>query len=208
MIDFFRKTFPAELSFYLGCPHWNHKNICAGTSDWGDRSGCRIFHTLDDMNAEITKSILDNVPPDGMLFILGDIIFGDKAKLKDFLGPLRPRTLVNVFGNHCLWMRGKSEVIDQFDWTGDYLEIFVRRKNGSKKLCCLFHYPMKVWNESHKGSYAITSHSHGSLPYAETELGLDVGWDVFKKPMSFNEIDAILSKRNNVPRDHHGPHTN
>lgn len=192
----FRKTFDANLSYFLGCPHIQHSNICRGTSNWSDKSRCRDFETLEEMNKQIINGINHYIPKHGYIFFLGDIIFGDKSKLKDYLDLLRPRTIINLRGNHCEWMRDKPDE-QLFDWVGDYLEIFIRKPSGVKKLCCLFHYPMKVWNESHHGSYAITSHSHGSLPYTENELGLDVGWDVFKKPMSFNEIDEILSKRVN-----------
>jgi calcineurin-like phosphoesterase family protein len=203
----FRKTFIAEKTFFLGCAHINHANICKGMSSWLDKSRCREYNTLDDMNYAIFSSILDNAPEDSDLFLLGDLIFGDKELLPNFLDKIKNIRLYYLYGNHSLWIRNRPDMNKLFYWVGDYLEIFVRRSNGAKKLCCLFHYPMKVWNESHHGSYAITSHSHGSLPYTETELGLDVGWDVFKKPVSFNEVDAVLSKRKNIPRDHHNEKT-
>jgi hypothetical protein len=74
------------------------------------------------------------------------------------------------------------------------------------------HYPLAVWNESHHGSWMIHSHSHGSygagLP-TTLDQGkiLDVGWDVFNKPVDFFEVKDIMDKKEKIYKDHHNEET-
>lgn len=204
----FRTTLDSDKFFVVADLHKSHRNYCRGTSNWPDKEkSTRDFDTIEQMNECIDKSILDTVPEDADLFILGDIQFGDKKQLNPFIEKLRPRRLYYIFGNHCLWMRDKPEVLSLFDWVGDYLEVFVKRPNGSKQLCCMFHYPIKSFNDEGKGSYCLSGHSHLNLPYTENEKGLDVCWDLKRRPLSFSEIDSILSKRRFVPKDHHNEKT-
>ena len=38
--------------------HYNHKNICKGTTEWGDAElSCRDFQTIEEMNDAIVNSI-------------------------------------------------------------------------------------------------------------------------------------------------------
>lgn len=199
----FRKTFDASKVYTIGDMHLQHRNLCRGTSDWPDKENCRDFDTIEEMNYKVFDSVLTTVPYDADLFIVGDIIFGDKSKLTGYIERLRPRRLYYLFGNHCLWMRDKPEVLSLFDWTGDYLEIFVKRQNGSRKLCSFFHYPVRSFNDEKDDSYFISGHTHGNLPYPEWQKALDVGWDVFRKPISFNEIDNLLKNKKYEKQGHH-----
>lgn len=202
----FRQTFEGSKTYFLGCPHWGHSNIIKGISTWPS-GGLRDYSSIHEMNVAITQSIIENVPYDGNLFLLGDIIFGNKDSIIPIITQLVPRNIFCVYGNHDSHIRKNTNYQKLFQWCGNYLEIYCTRKIGKKKLCCLFHYPMKVWCESHRLSYALTSHSHGSLPYKEDELGLDCGWDVWRKPISFYEVDDILSKRKFRSKDHHNSST-
>lgn len=199
----FLKKFDGNNVSFLGDAHINHRNLVRGESLWKDKSGCRDFDTTDEMNEKIIQSCNNNLHSDSVLFLVGDFLFGDKTQLEYWLDRIKCKEKHYIYGNHCDFIRENEKYQKLFNSVQDYTEIICYNKARKKTLCCIFHYAMKVWNESHRGSYAITGHSHGSLPYTENELGLDVGWECFQKPLTFNEIDEILSKRTFKGVDHH-----
>ncbi|MBM3417346.1 MAG: hypothetical protein FJY17_00310 [Bacteroidetes bacterium] len=85
---------------------------------------------------------------------------------------------------------------------GDYLELTV-----NKEYVTNFHYPLKVWNKINQGSWCLCGHSHGNCPDSrEQNLKaklLDVGFDVFRGPVSFDVIKTIMDKKKVVSFDHH-----
>jgi calcineurin-like phosphoesterase family protein len=186
-------------TFFLGCAHINHTNICKGVSKWTS-GGMRDFTNLDTMNNAIINNVNANVKESDHLFLLGDILFGPKVRFHEFFSRINCRNLYLLFGNHCDWIRNDIEKLSRFKWYGDYLEIFI-----NKQLLCLFHYPINEWRDCHKGSYCICSHSHGGNEFSNPNTSkykcLDVGWDVFNKPVSFIEIKAIMDTKFN--KGHH-----
>lgn len=202
--------FDGASTYVISDLHINHTNLCKGISKWDDTGGCRDFDSLEDMNNAIFSSINSKVKKSDTLIVIGDILFGDKTKLPTVLESIKCKNIWLIRGNHDDFLdnpryRHHKEL---FVKVLDYMELTFNRKSGGKKKCVAFHYPMKVWNGSHKGFYALTGHSHGSLPYEDYELGLDMGWDVWKEPLSLHEIDEILSKKKWEQVDHHGPNTN
>ena len=199
----FYNKYPGDQVFFLGDAHISHRNLCRGTSEWPDKdTACRPFDTIEEMNWAVIKSIQQTIKPNSTLFLLGDFLFGDKSKLKYWLDQIYCMEKFYIFGNHCKWLRKDVEARELFDWCGDYCEITCYGRSGRKIDVNLFHYPVKQWNGAGK-SYMLSGHSHGNLPYTENELGLDVGWDVFKRPISFFEVEDILSKRTYKAKDHH-----
>jgi calcineurin-like phosphoesterase family protein len=200
----FYQKYHGEQVYFVGDLHIGHKNLVRGTSEWPDKdTACRNFNTIEEMNESILSSIVKVVKPNSILFLLGDILFGDKTKLKYWLDRIHCAEKNYILGNHCQWIRKSPEYQSLFNSCQDYLEIICYSRSGRKIPVCLFHYPVKQWNNANKGAYMLSGHSHGNLPYTENELGLDVGWDVFKRPISFFEVEDILSKRVYMAKDHH-----
>lgn len=192
----FHRKFLGDKVYFLGDPHINHKNLVRGTSSWPDKEGCRDFDTVEAHNKGVLDSINDNVSEDGTLLFLGDMCFGDKKYLRTWLSQIVCKDIhLACYGNHDEFIRKDIEYQELFKSCSDYLEIFCSRKSGEFKQINLFHYPLKSWNGVNKGAYALTAHEHGNMPYPETMLALDVGWECFKKPLSFWEVDTILSIR-------------
>ena len=201
------QKFP-ENTYMLGCPHFSHKNICRGVSEWGNKDVTRNFLNLEDMNRAILDSINSSVKYDDYLIILGDVIFGDKTKLGNILDRINCKNLYLVKGNHDKWMEKGFDVEDRFGWIESYKEIIINRQH-----IVLFHYPISIFNGIHKGSWNVCSHSHGTyFPSTKNckDQGkvLDVGWDCFNKPLSFNEIKKIMDSKEYTPKDHHNKDTN
>jgi calcineurin-like phosphoesterase family protein len=102
----------------------------------------------------------------------------------------------------------RSKVFNKFKFVGDYLEVFY-----GNQLICMSHYPFAVWNESHHGSWMIHSHSHGSYNPGLPNVGshgkiLDVGWDVFNRPVEVQEIKTIMDNKEKIFNDGHNERTN
>lgn len=184
--------------YFTSDTHRNHKNICRGTSQWD--SNYRDFDTLDEMNAAIDNSLV--FPKGSILFHLGDTIFGDKSLLPDFVNHMR-ETCAEVhliYGNHDKFIRKNPLYIDLFDSVNDYVEIICKGR-----LFCLSHYPLSEWPECANGSYMIHGHCHGNLKdKAHDDFRiLDVGWEIWTRPLHADEIIEKLDNRPNYTVGHH-----
>lgn len=76
---------------------------------------------------------------------------------------------------------------------------------ADNQLIYVSHYAMRVWNRSHYGSWNLYGHSHGSLDDDPHARAIDVGWDVWKRPISYEEIVPIMAAKQWRPKDHHRP---
>lgn len=195
----FHQKFDRNSTYFIGCIHLQHKNICKATTVWP--KGFRDFDSLDIMDNAIISSLNKKVPENATLFMLGDMIFGDKTRIESFRNRINCKNIHYIYGNHCDFLRKKNEYHKLFSSLSDYLEIFVGRK-----LVVMSHYPFLVWRENGHGSYMIHSHSHGNLKIKYGRI-LDVGWDVKNEPFSFDEVDEILSKIKPESLDHHNSET-
>ena len=193
--------------YFLGCSHLQHVNITRGPSKWPAGNMLRDFDTTEEMTEAVLKGII-SVPEDAHLFLLGDFLFGVKKNMGDILSRIPCKNIYYLFGNHCDWLRPKAhEFSNKIKWFGDYLEVFY-----NNQMIILSHYAHAVWRDSHHGSWMICSHSHGSYePALPTTLDrgkvLDVGWDVFKKPISISEVKTIMDKKQESFVDHHNRKT-
>lgn len=202
----FRAKFSGDATYFTGCMHLQHKNITRGESSWSDLSGTRNFKTTEEMTDIVMGSFAD-LEFNDTLFILGDVIFGKKSNLDYYLDRIPAGNIIYIYGNHDEWMR-KEYTHHKLAFIGDYLEVYV-----DYKLVCMSHYPAAVWNESHKGSYYLHSHSHGTYyPGLPTTLDqgkiLDVGWDVWGRPVGFNGVKKVMEQKHSVFKDHHNKATN
>lgn len=183
--------------------HYNHLNITGSlVSSW--KSGYRDFNSVHEMNEAILSSVNSTVNYDDELYFLGDFCFGDRSKIPYFRSRINCQTIYFIRGNHD---HNIDKYSDCFTWIKDYHEFYY-----NKTMFCLFHYPMAVWNGSHKGSINCCGHSHGtflpSRPESKKGKLLDVGWDVFRKPVSIEEVLKIMDKKDVAFLDHHDKNTN
>jgi calcineurin-like phosphoesterase family protein len=197
----FKKT---DSLFVIGCMHLQHTNITRGPSQWSSKERTRDFDTVQDMTQSALSSV-QSIPENAHLFILGDMLFGDKSKIYSILDSIPCQNIYYLFGNHCLWMRNHQ--YDKFKWMGDYLEIF-----WGHQLVVMCHYPFSVWNESHKGSWMLCSHSHGTFGPSRPDVitggkVLDCGWDIHKRPIDFHEVEGIMNRKPIFNPDHHDKNT-
>jgi calcineurin-like phosphoesterase family protein len=200
--------------YFTSDTHFAHRNICRGTTSWkelepgSNYQNTRDFNTLEEMNYILIKGINDYVAPDDELWHLGDWSFGGFANIRKFREQLVCQNIHLIYGNHDHYIeRNKDNIQDIFKSVQHYKELVI-----DGQMIVLSHYSMRVWNKSHKGSIHLYGHSHGSiLDYGKS---MDVGVDaVFKftkeyRPLSWKEIEKIMSGYQIQIVDHHNSKTN
>lgn len=215
----FKKEDGAKI-FFFSDPHINHAKLLES----------RGFSTIEEHDKTIIdnwNSVVDN---ESTVFMLGDFVLGAGEKSFDvyynLLKVLNYRRLYICAGNHHaalkkLWEMAKlnGEPIDDYYrkslyledknkkvyFIPNYYEIFV----GSVPVV-LCHYPIISFNGQRAGTILCHGHCHSSLhknEWLENNFYkgrvIDVGYEEIKKPISFNELQEIMDKREIVTFDHH-----
>lgn len=175
--------------FFTSDTHYGHTNICKSTSRWSDKSGCRDFKTLDDMNYHLVHQINKYVGHDDILFHLGDWSFGGESNIYNFRNQIVCNNIKLITGNHDGHINS-GKYNEFFDTICRYDEVLI-----DKILLCLMHFPMSEWNDrEHNNVIHLHGHTHGSPRLKKISNRFDVGIDnAYKiygeyKPFSWNEI--------------------
>jgi calcineurin-like phosphoesterase family protein len=217
--------------FFTSDTHYHHKNICRGSSSWTDKSRCRDFELLQDMDDALANNINSTVDTNDVLFLLGDYCFNDIKYYREFRSRINCQNIHLIYGNHDeRIIRNDGELQSLFSSVDFYREATI---NGQKII--MSHYAHRVWNRSHEGSWMLHGHSHGTLEpsvsaHVIMELlntkryddlyalasgthptrcangkTMDVGVDTHPefRPYSFDEISEIMSKKEIAYVDSH-----
>ncbi len=171
--------------------HYSHKNIIEYSK--------RPFADVKEMNEAMVQRWNEVVRPGDLVYSLGDFCLGDEEDAVKYAKRLIGQKYL-VYGNHDKRLRKNKDFNAQWIWQKDYAKIEV----GNQKII-LCHFPFLTWDGSHKGNWNLHGHSHGSLPDDPNALRLDVGvdcWDYY--PVSFEELQKRMSKKEYRPIDHHG----
>jgi calcineurin-like phosphoesterase family protein len=183
-------------------PHYNHKNICRGTTNWRMPDGSipekqtRDFRDLERMNAAIVDSINDCAKQEDILICLGDWSFGGFESITEFWNRLICKNIYLVLGNHDHHIENNRDDIQKlFLEVGHYATL--EMEDGHKFR--LMHYPIVSWDGLRKG--VIHLHGHCHLP-TEKRFGegkrMDVGMDGHPEFRPYNvrrEIIPMMQKR-------------
>lgn len=199
--------------WFTSDPHAFHKNICRGTSAWGETRELRDFDTPQEMTEEIAKRWNSVVKPDDELWCLGDWSFAGHQNIKVFRDMINCKNIHLIFGNHDQHIEPiNSPYRDCFSSTQYVKQLSYKidsMKSGKYGKTTLFlsHYSHQVWNQSHHGVIHLFGHSHGTLPGLGKSM--DVGVDTHEYyPYHLDEIIDIMK---NIPMhivDHHNETTN
>jgi calcineurin-like phosphoesterase family protein len=148
------------------------------------------------MNEAIIAKHNAIVGADDTFYYLGDLCFDNKEDWH--LSRLNGKKFF-IRGNHD--RHGIRKAYARYGtYLGDFAEVEVEGKQIT--LC---HYALRVWNKSHRGSWSLYGHSHGSLPDDPNSLSFDVGTMMHNyEPLSFEQVEKIMSKKTWKPKDHHG----
>ena len=186
--------------------------------------GARGFSSVEEHDVAVIKSINDVVPPNSNLFHLGDLCLNTTLEqFESLIAQIQCQNIYLMMGNHpnphyknIYIPRVEEELGENYI---DGSEAFpLRYKNIiyinhlveiriDKQIIVLCHYPLLVWNHSSKGSWMLCGHSHSdcNMTNGKNTFGkiLDVGFDEWKKPLSFSEVKTILDQKPIQKVDHH-----
>jgi len=193
-------------------PHYNHKNICRGVTNWRTQDGeipesqTRDFPTLEKMNTIIVGNINNVVGQDDILICLGDWSFAGFESIQEFYDRLICKNIYLVLGNHDHHIeRNKGDIQKLFLSVSHYETLLIGEYTFK-----LMHYPISSWDGLSKG--VIHLHGHCHLPEnmrfgkgKRMDVGID-GHPEFRPYHVMREIIPLMKKRENLSEiqgDHH-----
>ena len=193
--------------------HYNHKNICEGTSNWTSGK-TRPFQTLEKMNARIVDNINTKVGQDDILIHLGDWSFGGFESIEEFRSRIICKNVYLIYGNHDHHIvNNRGNVQSLFVDTAHYatLDLYLEIKKGQEvhHAFTLCHFPICSWHDMNRGRFHLFGHVHlpeekKLMPGRSMDVGMD-GNDL--EPYEIRDVIRILSGRpvqtNVLPNDHH-----
>lgn len=172
------------MRLYTSDPHFGHANIIEYCK--------RPFKTTEQMDAAIIGNINNSIkdPEKDELVIAGDFSLSkDYNTIAAYRNRINCKTVHLVRGNHD--RLSSAEYAKLFSSVSE-LKRF-QPKGYQKYEITVCHYAMRTWQHSHKGSWHVYGHSHGTLPDDPNSLSFDIGVDCFSfYPLSEQEIYHVL----------------
>ena len=184
--------------------HFAHKNICASTTVWNDKSGCRDFPGLREMNQALVKNINECVQQEDTLYFLGDWSFGGYENVYNFWDQIICKDIYFIPGNHDQHIKKNKplSVKDKTIFSTQQLFKMLPELTSityEKKKFILCHYPLDQWEDMDRGAIHLHGHCHGKINDCETNqkykrMDIGIDWKEFR-PYSIDEIVEIMNKR-------------
>jgi len=152
----------------------------------------RKFKDVQCMNEHIRKVWNQTVNPNDEVIIVGDVAFTNnkptKKKIQEAID------FINTLNGEKVLIRGNHDGSDFIEaCKKNNIEVFTRQTYiGKKGKAELIHDPKHAIGNVNGYAYILHGHLHGNKSY-ETETNpnvtyIDVGWDVFNKPILLNKL--------------------
>lgn len=193
---------PHEI-FFTSDTHFGHEAIIE--HDRGRWPLGAQFANIKEHDDYIVEKWNEVVRPTDTVYHLGDFAFRCALPVYEYRRRLNGR-IVLVPGNHD---PGFAISKDRWLWQALYDESFRTDEQrpaltevkvlGQRIVLC--HYPMFRWNGSEKGVWHLHGHTHGNVKGPEGSL--DVGFNVWGRPISYGEVAWHLRNFRSLP---HHPH--
>jgi len=176
----------------------------------------RPFSDLQEMHKTLIDRWNSVVDDDDIVFYLGDLSYKDRGKTsKWFLDNVKGK-IYFIMGNHDKYRdisrlnRFEKIFGDDTGLGGATISVKDEDANRGYQSIVMCHYPILSWNKSHYGAWHIHGHCHQSITknpemdwYYKRKV-IDAGsngWDY--RPISYQEVKDIMSKKIIAPVDHH-----
>jgi len=191
--DFNLKKLQHDKIWFTSDPHFNHANIIKYCK--------RPFDNVEVMNEVLIDNWNMVVGEDDLIICCGDFSLGSSKDAINVLDKLNGHKLL-ISGNHEKSVLNSREAMDFFDGgVYDLLEITVLDEEVSDGFqdIILCHYPMVVWDKSHRGSWQLFGHVHGMLDgdkrLSPNQMDIGVDSNGFR-PISYQEVKEIITVQN------------
>jgi calcineurin-like phosphoesterase family protein len=189
-----RKEFDKDKLFFTSDTHFFHSKIIKYCD--------RPYANAREMNDDLVEKWNSVVPVDGKVFHLGDVSLNANPKELDTLLHRLNGEIYLVVGNHENDALGKPYIKERWSAVNDVIELYVKDEEigyGEQHIV-MCHYPMIVWNCSHKGSWQLFGHVHGGLSnkgvIQHPVTSMDVGVDSHNfTPWSYQQIKEQITKQ-------------
>lgn len=174
-------------NYYISDLHIGHKNAL--------RFDQRPFKTLEEQDEALLKNINATVTPQDNLYFLGDLSWYKPDKTLEFIKRIKCKNRYLIRGNHDRWAND-SKCKKEFQGIYD-----LKRIDDNGRIVILCHYPLAVWDQSHRGSFHLYGHVHNNknngdmtdthtiLSHVEMANAFNVGcmlWDFY--PVTLDHI--------------------
>lgn len=175
--------------FFTSDTHFNHKKALAFRKN---------FQSLEEMDETLIRLWNDVVKKNDLVYHLGDFAFArGQGVVKSLLNRLNGQVHL-ILGNHDRDMNVEDKSLFQYVGMAKYIKVQDQR-------IYLHHTACLIWWGSHRGSWHLYGHSHGSLPDPTDRKALDVGVDCNNfQPVHFDEISKRMANKVTIPVDYHG----
>jgi len=180
--------------FFTSDTHFCHTNIISFCN--------RPYESADEMNEGLISNWNSVVGKEDHIYHLGDVGMGGPAeKIITCVQRLNGKKFL-IEGNHDNKLTKNEDFRKEWEWIKSYYEFIYREHDtGTKQLVVMSHYPFRSWNGSHRGSFALSGHTHNSLPESRPDfIGagklLDVGVDVHEfKPIAYSAMKSMMANK-------------
>lgn len=147
--------------YYISDYHFDHELA-------RKRSRSEWFATVEQMNEEMITRHNEKVGTEDIVYILGDIVVCEEARLKERLDATVGRLqghLHLILGNHDY----KYKELEVFRSYFETVEESAIIRDG-RHFVQLYHYPILCWYKKHKGAYHVYGHLHNERNGVECQI--------------------------------------
>lgn len=185
--------FDKDKLFFTSDTHFFHKNII--------RYCDRPFRDREEMNDTLVARWNEKVKADDVIFHLGDVAMTARpSELDAVLKRLNGKKYL-VIGNHEKNALQKEFLRDHWEGVYDVAEITIEDEEiEDPQRIFMCHYPMIVWNGSHRGAWQLFGHVHGGLSnkgeikHKPTQMDVGVDTNNFY-PYSYQDVKEQITKQ-------------
>lgn len=188
-------NFEGENLFFTSDTHFGHGNIMAFCK--------RPFRNVEEMNETLISNWNSVVPPDGIVFHLGDFAMGGVNEWSRILDRLNGSVYL-ITGNHDIKTVSRG-ISDRFE----HVSMQMRIQVGHQKIW-LNHYPFLCYGGAYHGDWQLFGHVHtrpsamdvksGGLDFPRLSMLFPTQYDVGVDnnnfcPVSYEQVRTIIKKQ-------------
>lgn len=183
----------------------------------------RGFKDIESHDIALLAKINELIQPNDVLLFCGDFSLNTSIEqFKSYCARINCCNIIFVAGNHnSPWWKFYKELVQEkygesievypFTWNnitfvGESVDVEVDGFNFH-----LGHFPKLIWDKQHHGRVMGCGHSHGTckktLPNNKMGKIVDLGWDVFGRPIDIKEFKKIVDSKEVERQDHHSKET-